>query len=310
MSVPDQPDYTLPTLGPISKESRLEWRSTMSNDNGIVNGETPPKHETGQLYRGKFFPRGCRGKIDRIEIYCQNAGADKIKLRFSPEPGMELVDEVSITTPATWAWAGQTWRQFWNYDSLFIWVEYCDPFVDYAYDEVRPYDGHGALKAKKEWWRLNRRYFIRVVYDAETCGDVPVSGTINTIEIPHTGAKASASTATFSAGVAWTTVAGVRGAGYCKFILIDQAATPNGQVTEITIDCDERLIYHSDFLGLNGLGFIASSPEISVLNYAVDGRCTVLLSHRYEFRRRLLVLLRNTFSAGTASVWMMPNVIT
>lgn len=310
MSVPDQPDFTLPTLGPISKESRLEWRSLMSNDNGIVDGETPPEKETGQAYRGKFFPRGCRGKIERIEIYCQNAGADYIKLWFSPQPGMGPVDEVTITTPGTWAWAGKEWRQFWNYDSLFVWVDFCEAGVDYGYDLVRPYDGHAALVDKKEWWRLNRRYFIRVVYDAETCGDVPVSGTINTIEIPHTGSKADTDTKVMSAGAAFVTLVESRGAGFCEYILVDVTAILNSHVTEINVDCDEVGIFLGNIASLSGLGFTPTTPEISLLNYAVDGRCTVLISHRFEFRRRLIVEVRNPLAAATVAGWMMQNVIT
>lgn len=184
MSFTDQPDFCTPTLGPISKESRWEWNSTCYNDSEITDGTVPDNFLTGVAYKGKFFPRGCRGKIEQIELYCRRTGAGTVTLAFSPQPCMGEVGTVVITPSATWAWQSQVFRRFWNYDSLFIWIKAIGADVSYAYDEEAPQDAHTSDAAIALWQRELRRYFIRAVYNAETSGDVPVSGTINTIELP------------------------------------------------------------------------------------------------------------------------------
>jgi len=72
----------------------------------------------------------------------------------------------------------------WNYDSLFIWFKINATDLQVAYDVTFPQDAHQTADAGITWTPEVRRYYIRVVYNGETCGDVPVSGTLNIIEIP------------------------------------------------------------------------------------------------------------------------------
>jgi len=180
----DQPDFSIPTLGPISNESRLESRSIVSNDSDIVDGTVPATFVTGTTYKGKFYPRGCRGKIESIRVYCRRTAAGFLTLGLSPHPCMGPLYTVNIPVGLTWAWAEATLRIMWNYDSLFIFVTQCGANHSYAYDTLQPNDGHTSADTGATWQREDRRYFFRVVYDAETAGDVPISGIVNTIDIP------------------------------------------------------------------------------------------------------------------------------
>lgn len=264
---PDQPDYSVPSLGPISKESRLEWRSLMWNDGDIEDGETPEHFLTGSPLRGKFFPRGCRGKIERIEIYCMATAGGTLELSISPHPGMGQTYTVTITPGVAWAWQSVDLRQFWNYDSLFIWLSACEWDASYAYDEVAPHDAHRTLVTPVEWWRQNRRYFIRVVYDAETAGDVPVSGTINNIEIPSVAAtrrwielKPDADKTLYD-----TTQLGAGKLLYCIYIVTDDAAR-DALCPRMRVDGDRILPLDVDFAGWNEW-VKTGSPKIAIGNY-------------------------------------------
>lgn len=238
MSVhPDQPDYSVPTLGPISKESRREWRSLLWNDNGIEDGTVPAKQLFNHVWEGKFFPRGCRGKIERFEIYCIGTIAPEITLAFSPEPGMGELGTVTITPGAAWAWQSAIWRQFWNYDSLFIWIKELKVNVWFAYDEQAPYDAHIGDAAFAIWRRLNRRYFIRAVYDSETAGDVPVSGTINNVKIPSSCTDFRAEDVPVD-NMVWTELVNIQGAGHMLRFHIWINAVGDGVASMIRVTTD------------------------------------------------------------------------
>ena len=170
--------------GQNSQDSTLERRSLIWNDNNVETPDAPPAFSQAGEFEGKFFTRGCRGKIEEIQMYCRSTGIlPTIILRFSAHPCIGPFYDVTITPGAPWAWVGVAFEEMWNYDSLFIWV-YSVTNADWGYDAVLPYDGHLSLDAGATWADEAIRPFIRVVYTGETPGDVPVSGIVNTIEIP------------------------------------------------------------------------------------------------------------------------------
>lgn len=188
MSTRDHPDWWRPIGGQNSQDSTLERRSLVWNDSGIVDGVVPPGFYTVSSTPSKFFTRGCRGKIERIEAYCAGAWANGLIIRYSPHPCIGPYNQVNITPLAGWSWQGVNVREMWNYDSLFIWIYAFQPGVMCAYDELPPYDCHQGIGGGAQWNDVDRRLFIRVIYTGETPGDVPVSGIINNIEIPNVGA--------------------------------------------------------------------------------------------------------------------------
>ena len=186
MSTRDHPDWWRPVGGSNSQDSTLERRSLIWNDNDVITPAAPPIFLTGLTYRGKFFTRGCRGKIDWLGIYCRRAAAGTLDLSFSPHPCLGPLYTVTTTPGAAWAWVFVPFHEMWNYDSLFVWLSRCDADVSYGYDAELPYDWHQSADGGATWGEVDRRLYIRAVYTGETPGDVPVSGTINTIEIPST----------------------------------------------------------------------------------------------------------------------------
>ena len=174
--------------GQNSQDSTLERRSLIWNDNDIEDGEAPPAFYSGQTYKGKFYPRGCRGMIEQIQIYCRDGAPGQFTIRYSPHPCLGPFGEVLITPLAGWSWVGAAVEEMWNYDSLFIWVSGCLAGADLGYDAVEPFDGHESADAGATWADVDNRLFIRAVYTGETPGDVPVSGIINNIPVPSTGA--------------------------------------------------------------------------------------------------------------------------
>jgi len=173
--------------GSNAQDSTLERRSTIWNDGDPIPPAVPPVFCLNIKDRGKFFTRGCRGKIHRLYVYCMRAAAGTMDLSFSPHPCLGPLYTVTVTPGAAWAWANAGFFQMWNYDSLFIWVSRCDADVSWGYDLLQPRDGHRTTDSGETWFREAWRPFIRAEYDGETPGDVPVSGIINVIEIPSVG---------------------------------------------------------------------------------------------------------------------------
>lgn len=208
MSVhPDQPDYSVPALGPISKESRLSWHSRLSNHGipyteamrragiGFVTEDTKRLREpdwrkvTGDFREGKFFPRGCRGHISAIQVYCRNTilAADTITVYISPMPGMgpTYTATIAVIGGSLAAWRPAVFNRMWNYDSLFIFVTTENDLAEWGYDDGAPYDYYVWEPFTYLWRPLNYRLWIRVNFTGETAGDVPVSGTLNVVPLPN-----------------------------------------------------------------------------------------------------------------------------
>ncbi len=176
--------------GQNSQDSILERRSMLWNDNEVEAPDAPPSFWTGVEDKGKFFPRGCRGHIETIWVYCRRGAAGDIRLSYSPHPSFGRFGTFTITPGADWAWVPVTVNRFWDYDSLFIWLWDVDADVEWGYDVALPYDGWESPDDEATWAAGDYRPFIRVVIKGETPGDVPVSGIVNTIALPkHTTAS-------------------------------------------------------------------------------------------------------------------------
>ena len=183
----DQPDFGFAMLGPNRLPSIWERRSILSN-----NGKTPAwTNRTGKNRFSKFFPRGCRGFIDTIDVYCYDAGVagGTITVYISVQPSMGYTATANVVVPpgGAAAWRSANFDRMWNYDSLFIFVVGSTADMKWAYDVAIPYDGYSSADDGATWIHENHRMWFRVVMKGETAGDVPVSGTINNIEIPNEG---------------------------------------------------------------------------------------------------------------------------
>lgn len=196
----------------LTQTAYLERRSTLSN-----NGETASwSVETGVNRGGKFFPRGCRGFINTIDVYCKDAGAagGTITVYISPHPNMGYVASANVTVGAGASadWRSATFNRMWNYDSLFIFILCSTADMHYGYDTGTPYDNFSSSDSGATWTTADNRRWFRVVMKGETVGDIPVSGTINTVQIPAATTKNSAADVAVPDGTT-TSIVTINGAG-------------------------------------------------------------------------------------------------
>lgn len=247
MSSPDQPDFSGRSLGPINDSSRLEWQSIIGN-----NGVTPtswlnPLHP--EIW-GKFFPRQMRGFIESIEVYIHDTtGAGGwLVLGISPQPIMGTTEVHTLIIPpgSPDGWYGVDFNYFWNYDALFIEIYSVDANITFGAELGKPWDAWRSLDGGHSWTSQNGRIWIRVVYKGETCGDVPVSGTVNAVELPSIGSVYAGGVIAVPNNVE-TRVAQLTGAGTlieAKLIFADVTVPAVGVVFGMRIDLDGDVIQH------------------------------------------------------------------
>lgn len=305
----DSPDYRPPAWGGIGKLSRNEYRSTLWN-HGLTPNETfvilDDRH-------GKFYPRGCRGFINDIEIWCKNdAGAPQtITVYIAPSIGMGYTYTEDITIPANagWAWRPAAFEIMWNYDSLFIWIVNESANVHHGYDTGTPFDGWRSGDEGATWTPQNRRYWFRVVMEGETRGDVPVSGTINIIPIPSVAAT-RLYTAPVQIPLAETTMYTLDGAGVTEILTFVVTTLADSHRTVCRVYCDGNLSLVYDFLTLNLWGHTALTPAIQLIAYAANGDCYIQITAHFHFRRQLRLTMEAVNTANqTCNVDGLVNMI-
>ena len=304
----DDIDWGRRTLGPTSYGSVLERRSLIWNDNWVVAPVAPPLNITGTAYYGKFFTRGCRGKIDALSIYCIRTAAGTLDLSFSPHPCLGPLYTVTVTPGAAWAWVVATFYQMWNYDALFVWVSRCDADVSYGFDSVIPYDSHRSTDVGATWTSGNWRLYIRAHMFGETPGDVPVSGIINNIPIPNTSSRLLVENQAIEVMVPLEIIR-IDGAGYVDLVVARVNAAANSDHTYVQVECDGNISMDMTFVFLNLYGFNDDTQPLSIPQYAEDGACTMMITKKFEFRRLFRVLCLNNLGAQIVHVHVYPNLM-
>jgi len=282
--------------GQNSQDSTLERRSLIWNDNDIEDGTVPGGISQAEIYKGKFFTRGCRGKIEELQLYCIGDGADTITLRYSPHPCIGPLDEITIVPAAAWAWQAFVIEEMWNYDSLFIWVHACEGNVSWAFDAVEPFDGHESGDAGATWADLDIRPFIRAVYTGETPGDVPISGIINNVPIPGLSSHHVINNKILPLNTL-TLVSEVEGAGYVDLVVCRVATQLDADHTYFIFYADDVVCFYWNPYDLNDWGFDAYTQPLSVTKFLEDGECVLMITKRWEFRRSFQVFALNILRA-------------
>lgn len=311
MSTEDHPDWWKNVGGSNAKDSILERRSLVWNDNDVEAPDDPPAFYTCATYRGKFFPRGCRGMIEEIQIYCRDAGQDLLTLRYSPHPCLGPFGEVDITPLAGWSWVAAAVEEMWNYDSLFIWIYECEAGTDWAYDNALPYDGHRSTDAGETWSDLAIRPFIRVVYTGETPGDVPISGIINNIRIPNVSSLFRSGDAVPVPALALTDLlVPYDGAGELPYLIMTVRAAAQSHQTAFYVICDGAAAFNMSPIQLNARGVVAGTPGVSLTQYGVAGQCTMVFTFGFEFRRELRIAGYNALAPQTMDAFVFPSLLT
>jgi hypothetical protein len=290
-------------LDVLTQGAYTERRSTLSN-----NGAAPAGYSAG-TYDGKFYPRGCRGFVDAISVYCRDNGAagGTIAVYLSPNPNLSPIFSGTVTVPAggAVAWRLASIIQMWNYDSMFIFVIPSTADMQFAYDAGAPLDRYYSTDAGVTWNVGGWRAWFSAVMTGETCGDVPVSGTVNNVELPSVSSHVDSGFVAVPAALA--PVLTVAGAGFCDLIFLTVTADVGSQGTVFQILCDGSLAMEWAFSNLNAFGFLASTPAIALLQHNVNGVCTVLLTKKFAFKQTLQVKAANIFSSPNILVQMYIN---
>jgi hypothetical protein len=292
----------------LTQGAYTERQSTLAN-NGATASMIAGNYTTK---KGKFFPRGCRGFIRYIEIYCNNSDtvSHTLTVKASPMPGLGAVftATISVSAGSSADWRSVWVNKPWNYDSLFIWVmSDSDSYGNVGVDTGTPYDYYYSTD-EASWYFSTYRLWVRVSLSGETVGDLPVSGTVNTIQIPAVSSGVSSGNVSIPVNVE-TSVLTARGVGECDLLMCIVVANTGAQNTAFKIYCDGNLVGSFDPYGLYGAGFTASSPGISLLKYTADGYCSFIITKKLYFRRILEVKAIHPTVSQTVVAYAYTNMI-
>jgi hypothetical protein len=275
----------------LKQNAYTERRETLSN-----NGASASLQDANlTTMRGKFFPRGCRGFLKTIEIYCANYNATQktLTVYVAPFIGFGKLIEKTLTIPV---YGSEQWRsvsvaQQWNYDSMFIWVKANDDVqVWVGYDTSTPYDNADSTDGSS-WTVATRRYWFRVNMTAMTLGDLPVSGTINTVEVPSVASQFE-SDAVSVPNNEITSILSVEGAGttYDITLIMGTNVTPSSTIQyALYVYCDGEEAYNINNRQITFSLTATSGRGIEGKFYQLAGDTILVLYVPLKFRRKIEV---------------------
>ena len=148
----------------------------------------PPSYLTLSTQRGLMI-YNTRGFVYRLKVWVKNtdtANSQTLTVHISIAPGMPPIRTLNVTVPA----GHDDWisivepdaviRSFWwNYESLFIWFDVNSNLQLGVGEKVR-----GFAKYADGWYHSSNVCSSISIY-GKTSGSIPVSGTVNTIQIPN-----------------------------------------------------------------------------------------------------------------------------
>jgi hypothetical protein len=288
----------------LTQAAYTERRSTLSN-HGTYAGM---QGATGNQRNGKFFPRGCRGFIKQVAVKVTDVGSagGTATIYFSPVVGMGPVFSVSMNIPGGGtAWRTASVNKVWNYDSLFIfWVfNSADLQVNYSAD-LPNFDAYASTDGGVTWATEDRQYMVTVDLSGETVGDLPVSGTVNNIEVPAVATHAYANSTTIPAAGTVTLIS-IKGAGKHVYSHIYGS---NEDDVYFRILCDGVEVDEISGDLFDGIITDKACPLISLYSWTSGGAYQFLLSVPYSFRRSFEIQAGNLNSATSRTAWVRRTV--
>jgi len=278
-------------LDALTQGAYTERRSTLSNEGAAWLWYAV----TGNNRFSKFFPRGSRGFVSTIDFLCRDNGAagGTITVYLSPTIGSGVVYSATVTVPAGGAqgWRSAVFNKAWNYDSIFIFFVCSSNDIQGLISDTAPYDSYSSSDAGVTWSVYGGSWFIHVNLAGETCGDVPVSGIVNNIEIPNTSSRGYNAATVNLPDAAETTLYTWNGAGKLGYawVYINMCTD-----VWLRVYADGNLVLNRTPEDLSDGGFAATTPKISLLLYVPATPVTnILLSHPYSFKQSLSIRIYN-----------------
>jgi len=133
--------------------------------------------------------------------------------------------------------------------------------------------------------------------NAASVGDLPVSGTVNTIQIPSQS-QARIYWANASLGTSETSLGTLAGAGRTVYLRFKVGAKTDSDHTIFRIYCDGTLVYLFSFSDLEAWGYTTDSEGFANLTYLVDGECYAHSVLPVEFQRVLKITGQAVTTSG------------
>jgi hypothetical protein len=287
----------------LTQGAYSERRSTFSNDNG-----TSPTLWVFDYRKGKFFQRGMRGFITTVELYLEGGANDRtvtISFYRAPNEGLIFAETYTLTAGTAAAWRSVTINRMWNYDSMFIVAE-CSSVADgkIGQDTVENPDGYHATVGTNEFTpNPTERFWIRVTIHG-TVGDVPVSGTINNIEIPNMSSARQAVALNWTgAGYQYDTMQYGTGKLKCAIFRVG-SANDYSDLTPIVEADGVSVLPHNDNLE-HWYNFITQNSDPPMgwgVHDVVTPQYTLIISLEIPFKKSLRIGMYNEVGAARSAV--------
>ena len=288
----------------LTQSAYVEDRRTLAN-NGAAAVMTAGNYTTR---RGKYFPRGARGFVSYVEVYCDNVDTVEhtFTVYFCVQPGMAPVFSVPLSVPAGAAagWRSVSVGRFWNYDSLFIYVRVDNNvYGRIGFDSGTPPDYYSSSD-EVTWVPAPFRFWFRVNLTGLTVGDVPVSGTLNVVEIPTESSSVASGNVEVGANAS-ATVLSVDGPGEVQSLIL---YSEHPSYVRWYVRCDgvtQRFMplstdysfvhdYWQAYYGDVGVGLVVMITKHDTAN---NRYCAQIVA-RLPFKRKLEVIAYNADAVG------------
>jgi len=286
----------------VKNDNYIEQRVVLQN-----NGDTP-LFTNLVAYRVKYFTHRTRGIIRRIEIYARNnTDTDEdITVELCLSPRGPALYTYTLTIPAN---SGEGWHGImvyapWKYDTLAVRIRN-QGNAEIAYDEDGPYDYYAHENNIKYIVPGNFRLWLRVYIYGSDSASLPVSGTVNAINLPNTSTIPTAINMGISPGDTGIALS-VDGTGFARCVILRFKDVYSSYVyVRVYID-DDLVLYKSlkEILDALGATVTQGSSKISILKIDDTNYDYVLaFNDAFEFRRSLEVTVENTHDTDTLVIY-------
>jgi len=281
-------------------------------------------HAGAAVYPGKVFPRGCRGWIDTVWYWIKNANAsadETCTVVLSTRPkGPKIYTQVISIPASNDQWRFAAIRQYWQYDSLTVWIEGLGSNLSVGYDTTDPCDGFYSWDSGTTWTATYRRYFLGLHMYLSSVGDIPISGTITNIQLPNTvGSISHPANNAINGGTTYELLATIYGAGeLCGLNVYTQqnsgsTVTDAAQIIGIVVDGTTYEIKASDVVSVCRSTTTGSAAPFA-LHYilAASNIYAWAITQKIPFQTSLRIYARNNAAAGqymTAEVMFIYSLL-
>jgi len=198
----------------------------------------------------------------------------------------------------------------WNYDSLFIMAVCSIASLNMAADSEANPDGFYSIDSGATWVHEDWRYWFRAVMKGETVGDLPVSGTINTVEIPQASTQSVYENVDLPKGTELDIIT-INGAGSVDFLSARVNAATNSDDVAVKVYCDGILALEMQFVTMSYRGYTVTTFPIALLQFGGNASCMVDIMKKFSFRRQFRLAMKETVGTTDQVVhaWVYPSVI-